>query len=59
MMSEVLSILTAIAVYGRLCEMGHNAIGIICGVLAGMLAQYGFQTIKKSAGEGNSEQTIQ
>ena len=49
-MINLLSTLTAIAVYSRLCEMGHAlAMAVICGVLAGALARYAFGVIKKSA----------
>ena len=49
-MINLLSTLTAIAVYSRLCEMGHAlAMAVICGVLAGAPARYAFKTIKKSA----------
>ena len=50
-MINLLSTLTAIAVYSRLCEMGHAlAMAVICGVIAGALARYAFGVIKKSAG---------
>lgn len=52
-MTNLFAALTAIAVYARLCEMGHAlAMAVICGVIAGALAHYAFKTIKKSAGGG-------
>lgn len=49
-MTNALSALTAIAVYSRLCELGHAGAAIVCGVIAGALARYAFGVIKKSAG---------
>lgn len=49
-MTNALSALTAIAVYSRLCELGHARAAIVCGVIAGALARYAFGVIKKSAG---------
>lgn len=51
-MTNVLSALTAIAVYSRLCELGHGGAAIVCGVAVGALARYAFGVIKKSAGGG-------
>lgn len=49
-MTNLFAALTAIAVYSRLCEMGHAlAMAVICGVIAGALARYAFGVIKKSA----------
>ena len=48
-MTNVLSALTAIAVYSRLCELGHGGAAVICGVVVGTLARYAFGVIKKSA----------
>ena len=48
-MTNALSALTAIAVYSRLCELGHAGAAIVCGVFAGALARYAFGVIKKSA----------
>lgn len=49
-MINLLSALTAIAVYSRLCEMGHAlATAVTCGMLTGAIAHYAFKTIKKSA----------
>ena len=50
-MTNLFAALTAIAVYARLCELGHAGAAIVCGVLAGALARYAFGVIKKSAGE--------
>lgn len=36
-MVNILSALTAITVYMRLCEMGHTTPAIICGVIVGAL----------------------
>ena len=50
-MVNMLSMLTAIAVYSRLCEMGQSMpTAVICGVAVGALARYAFKTVKKSAG---------
>ena len=52
-MINLLSTLTAIAVYSRLCEMGHAlAMAVICGVIAGALARYAFKQIRRSADNG-------
>ena len=52
-MTNLFAALTAIAVYARLCELGHAlATAVIGGVLAGALARYAFGVIKKSAGGG-------
>ena len=51
-MTNILSALTAIAVYSRLCELGHAGAAIVCGVAIGTLARYAFGVIKKSAGDG-------
>ena len=48
-MINLLSALTAIAVYSRLCELGHAGAAIVCGVAVGTLARYAFGIIKKSA----------
>lgn len=51
-MINLLSALTAIAVYSRLCELGYgNGAAIVCGVCVGTLARYAFGVIKKSAGD--------
>lgn len=54
-MINVLSALTAIAVYSRLCELGHAGAAVICGVAVGALARYAFGIIKKSAGAATSD----
>ena len=51
-MTNFFAALTAIAVYSRLCELGHAGAAVVCGVLAGALARYAFGVIKKSAGGG-------
>ena len=51
-MANFFAALTAIAVYSRLCELGHAGAAVVCGVLAGALARYAFGVIKKSAGGG-------
>lgn len=49
-MINMLSTLTAIAVYSRLCELGQSMpTAVICGVAVGTLARYAFGVIKKSA----------
>lgn len=48
-MTNLFAALTAIAVYARLCELGHAGAAIVCGVIAGALARYAFGVIKKSA----------
>ena len=49
-MINLLSALTAIAVYSRLCELGYgNGAAIVCGVCGGTLAHWAYTTIKKSA----------
>ena len=48
-MTNFFAALTAIAVYSRLCELGHAGAAIVCGMLAGALARYAFGVIKKSA----------
>ncbi len=47
-MINLLSALTAIAVYSRLCELGHAGAAIVCGVIAGALARYAFKTIRSA-----------
>lgn len=47
-MINLMSALTAIAVYMRLCELGHTTAAIICGVMLGALAQRVFRIIKFS-----------
>lgn len=55
-MINLLSALTAIAVYSRLCELGHAlATAVACGMLTGALAHYAFKTIKKSAEAATSD----
>lgn len=50
-MINVLSTLTAIVVYARICELGYgNGAAIACGVGVGTLAHWAYTTIKKSAG---------
>ena len=50
-MTNLLSTLTAIVVYARICELGYgNGVAIACGVCVGTLARYAFDVIKKSAG---------
>lgn len=51
-MTNALSALTAIAVYSRLCELGHAGAAIVCGVIAGALARYAFKQIRRSADNG-------
>lgn len=51
-MINLLSALTAIAVYARLCELGHAGAAVICGVIAGALARYAFKQIRRSANNG-------
>lgn len=49
-MINMLSTLTAIAVYSRLCELGQSMpTAVICGVAVGALARWAFAAIKKSA----------
>ena len=48
-MTNLFAALTAIAVYARLCELGHGGAAIVCGVAVGALARYAFGVIKKSA----------
>lgn len=49
-MTNLLSTLTAIVVYARICELGYgNGAAIVCGVCVGTLARYAFGVIKKSA----------
>lgn len=49
-MINVLSTLTAIVVYARICELGYgNGAAIACGVCVGTLAHWAYTTIKKSA----------
>lgn len=49
-MTNLLSTLTAIVVYARICELGYgNGAAIACGVCVGTLARYAFDVIKKSA----------
>lgn len=64
-MINLLSALTAIAVYSRLCELGHaGAAAVVCGVLTGALARWAFKTIKKpaeaaaSSGQENTTYTV-
>lgn len=46
-MTNLLSALTAIVVYARICELGYgNGAAIACGVIAGALARYAFGVIK-------------
>lgn len=58
-MVSFLSTLTAIAVYGRISELGYaNTSAIICGVIVGVLAHWAFTSVKKYAqqqeqGQGN------
>ena len=50
-MTNLLSTLTAIVVYARICELGYgNGAAIACGVCVGTLAYWAYTTIKKSAG---------
>lgn len=50
-MTNLLSTLTAIVVYARICELGYgNGAAIVCGVCVGTLAHWAYTTIKKSAG---------
>ena len=51
-MMNLLSTLTAIAVYSRLCELGHAGAAVICGVAIGVLARYAFKQIRRSADNG-------
>lgn len=49
-MINLLSTLTAIVVYARICELGYgNGTAIACGVCVGTLAHWAYTTIKKSA----------
>lgn len=51
-MTNLFAALTAIAVYARLCELGHGGAAIVCGVIAGALARYAFKQIRRSADNG-------
>lgn len=64
-MTNLLSALTAIAVYSRLCELGYgNGAAIVCGMCVGALARWAFKTIKKpaeaatSSGQENATYTV-
>lgn len=64
-MINVLSTLSAIAVYTRLGELGYgNGAAIACGVCVGTLARYAFGVMKKSAraearsGQENTTYTV-
>lgn len=64
-MTNLLSALTAIAVYSRLCELGYgNGAAIVCGMCVGALARWAFKTIKKpaeaatSSGQENTTYTV-
>lgn len=64
-MINVLSTLTAIVVYARICELGYgNGAAIVCGVCGGTLARYAFGVMKKSAraearsGQENTTYTV-
>lgn len=47
-MVNFLSALTAIAVYGRISELGYtNTSAIICGMVIGVLAHHAFTSVKK------------
>lgn len=46
-MINLMSALTAIAVYARLCELGHTTEAIVCGVILGALAQRAFRQVAK------------
>lgn len=49
-MVNFLSALTAIAVYGRISELGYaNTPAIICGVIVGALAHWAFTSVKRYA----------
>lgn len=53
-MINFISALTAIAVYGRITEMGQPiSVAIISGVLIGTLSHYVINQIKKSITYGN------
>lgn len=53
-MINFISALTAIAVYGRITEMGQPiSVAIISGVLIGALSHYAINQIKKSIIYGN------
>ena len=54
-MINILSLITTIAVYSRIAELGHAAAAVICGIIAGILAQWAFTVIKKSAEGGASD----
>ena len=64
-MTNLLSTLTAIVVYARICELGYgNSAAIVCGVCVGTLAHWAYTTIKKSAraearsGQENTTYTV-
>lgn len=49
-MTNLLSALTAIAVYARICELGYGSgAAIVCGMCVGALACWAFKAIKKPA----------
>lgn len=54
-MINILSLLTTIAVYSRIAELGHPFAAVICGIIAGILAHWAFTVIKKSAEGGASD----
>lgn len=54
-MINILLALTTIAVYARLVELGHNIAAVVCGIIAGILVQWAFTVIKKSAEGGASD----
>lgn len=57
-MTNLLSALTAIAVYARICELGYGSgAAIVCGMCVGALARWAFKTIKKARRGGNLKRT--
>lgn len=58
-MTNLLSALTAIAVYARICELGYGSgAAIVCGMCVGALARWAFKTIKKPAGAATPDGQI-
>lgn len=52
-MRVITASITAIAVYGRIIEMGHAAaFAVICGAVMGAMVYGALRQIKKTAGAG-------
>lgn len=54
-MKSILTSLTAIAVYSRMCEFGYPVKGILVGVIVGALAGIAYETLKKAPPDEHRE----